>query len=365
MKSLRTAADVRSYVLKNWRRLMPDLLVAQTRVGLAAEDENLVQVDLRGSEPVRRLLLLPLASGEPRLVRSLLPRLRELAYRRDTWAGLAVPHMGPSGVKVCREAAVGYVDCCGNAYLRFNQVVVQISGNRNKFTTRKRPSTVFNDKATIPLRILLENPGKLVTTREIADRGGMSLGWVSQVLQQLHAEGYVARRRGGGTRMIDPLRLIGDWLRQYTFEHNAVFPFRMQDARAKDTLQRLRTLKPPLFERYALTLAAAVDALTGERKAKQLHLYLPGLAHDKDRALEIWSDALHLRPAGHNANCFLVAPSYAHAAFFGMHRAEGLRVVSDLQLYLDLFHYNGAVLPKAQATVATRLPFVVESPTAH
>ncbi len=365
MKSLRTAAAVRSYVLKNWRVLMPDLLVAQTRVGLAAEDENLIQVDLQASGPVRRLLLLPLASGEPRLVRGLLPRLRELAHRRDTWAGLAVPHMGTSGVKVCREAGVGYVDCSGNAYLRFNQVVVQISGNRNKFTTRKRPRTVFNDKATIPLRILLENPGKLVTTREIAGRGGMSLGWVSQILQQLHAEGYVERRRGGGTRIIDPPRLIDDWLRQYTFEHNAVFPFRMRDAGARDTLQRLRTLKPPLFERYALTLTAAVAALTGQRQAKQLHLYLPDLAHDKDRALEIWSDALQLRPAGYDANCFLVAPAYTHAAFFGMHRAEGLRVVSDLQLYLDLFHYNGAALPEAQATVATRLPFMVESPTTH
>ncbi len=365
MKSLRTAVDVRSYFLKNWRELMPDLLVAQTRAGLAAEDENLIQVDLTEPGAVRRLLLLPLASGEPRLVRSLLPRLREMARRPDTWAGLVVPHMGTSGVKVCREAGVGYVDCCGNAYLRFNQVVVQISGNRNKFTIRKRPRTVFNDKATIPLRILLESPGKLVTTREIADRGRMSLGWVSQILQQLHTEGYVERRRGGGTRIIDPPRLIGDWLRHYTFEHNAVFPFRMRDAGATDTLQRLRTLKPPLFERYALTLGAAVAALTGERKAKQLHLYLPDLAHDKDGALAAWSDALQLRPAGYDANCFLVAPAYTHAAFFGMHRAEGLRVVSDLQLYLDLFHYSGAVLPEAQATVMTRLPFAVESPTAH
>ena len=365
MKALRTSADVRSYVLKNWRTLVPDLLVAQTRVGLAGEDDNLVQVDLQEGGPVRRLLLLPLSSGEPRLVRGMLPRLRELARGRDRWAGIVVPHMGNSGVKVCREAGVGYLDCCGNAYLRFNQVVVQIAGNRNKFSTRKRPRTVFNDKATIPLRILLENPGKLVTTREIANRGGMSLGWVSQILQQLHAEGYVERRSGGGTRIVDPPRLVGDWLRQYTFEHNATFPFRMKDGAAQDTLQRLRTLKPPLFERYALTLEGAVAALTGKRKPKQLHLYLPDLAHDKDRALEVWSDALQLRPAGYDADCFLVAPAYTHAAFFGMHRAEGLRVVADLQLYLDLFHYAGAARPKAQATVAARLPFAVESSTAH
>ena len=139
MASLRTAADVRSFVLKNWKQLLPELLVAQTRVGLADEDDSLVQVDVRDGSPVARLLLLPLASGEPRLVRGLLPRLRELSGREDTWAGLVVPHMGASGLKVCREAGVSFIDCCGNSYLRFNQVVVQISGNRNKFTAPKRP----------------------------------------------------------------------------------------------------------------------------------------------------------------------------------------------------------------------------------
>ena len=365
MASLRTAADVRSFVLKNWKQLLPELLVAQTRAGVAREDDSLVQIDVRGGAPVARLLLLPLASGEPRLVRGLLPRLRELSSRPDTWAGLVVPHMGVSGLKVCREAGVGFIDCCGNSYLRFNQVVVQISGNRNRFTARKRPRTLFNDKATIPLRILLESPGELMTTRSIADRGGLSLGWVSQILQQLHAEGYVERQRGGGTRVIDPPRLVGEWLRQYAFEHNAVFPFRTRDDHVQDTLQLLRTLQPPLFERYALTLEAAVAALGGDHAPAQLHLYLPDLAHDKDSALRLWSDTLQLRPAGYDANCFLVAPTYTHAAFFGMHRAEGLRVVSDLQLYLDLFHYPSAARPQAQAVVAERLPFTVESTTQH
>ncbi len=365
MPTLRTAAHVRSYALAHWRKLLPDLLVANTRVSLAHEDGNLLQIDLLHGDPVRRLLLLPLGSGEPRLLSGLLPRLRELGRASDTWAGLLVPHMGASGIKVCREAGVGYIDCCGNAYLRFNQIVVQISGKRNKFGARKRPRTLFNDKATIPLRILLEKPGTLVTTREIAERGGMSLGWVSQILQQLHAEGYVERQKGGGTRVVDPPRLVGEWLQQYAFEHNAVFPFRMREPRVEDTLQRLRTLQPPLFERYALTLDAAAAALTGERRPHQLHLYLPDLEHDKKRVLDVWSEALWLQPAGYDADCFLVAPTYTHAAFFGMHRAEGLRVVSDLQLYLDLFHYPSAARPRAQAAVADRLPFAVESSVQH
>lgn len=362
--ALRTAADVRSFALKNWRDLVPQLLLGLTRVTPAREDDSLIQIEVLEGAPIRRLLLVPLASGEPRLVRALLPRLRELAQPHDTWAGLVVPHMGASGAKVCHAAGVGFVDCSGNAHLRFNAVIVQISGKRNKFGARKRPRTLFNDKATIPLRILLENPGKLVTTREIAERGGLSLGWVSQILQQLHAEGHVERERGGGTRVIDPPRLVGEWLRQYAFEHNAVFPFRMRQP-VTETLELLRRLQPPLFERYALTLEAGVAAATGGQSPEHLHLYLPDLAQNRQRALEVWSDALALRPAGYAADCFLVAPTYTHAAFFGMHRAAGLRVVSDLQLYLDLFHYPSAARPEAQAAVARRLPFPVETATAH
>jgi hypothetical protein len=361
---LRTAADVRSYFLTNWRQLVPDLLAPQCRVGPAPEDERLVQIELREGRPVRRLLLVPLASGEPRLLRGLLPRLRQLGVAPDTWPGLAVPHMGASGVKVCREAGAGFIDCCGNALLRFNQVVVQISGNRNKFSARKRPRTLFNDKATIPLRILLADPAALVTTREIAERGGMSIGWVSQILQQLHAEGYVERKRGGGTRLVDPLRLLDDWVQQYAFEHNAVFPFRMREPAAGETLDRLRELPAPLQERYALTLEAAFAAISPASEPEALHLYLPDLAIDKDRALDTWAEALRLRPAGHGADCFLVAPAYTHAAFFGIRRAGGLRMVSDLQLYLDLFHYPAAARRQAQAAVLARLPFAAGE-TAH
>lgn len=47
MKSLRTALDFRSFVLNNWRRIMPHLLVTRSQVRLSAEDGNLIQVDLQ------------------------------------------------------------------------------------------------------------------------------------------------------------------------------------------------------------------------------------------------------------------------------------------------------------------------------
>lgn len=363
MATLRTAADVRSRVLNQWREIFPDLLAPNLRISPDEEDPALVRVELLEavSGKIRWLLLLPVASGEPRVLRGLLPRLREMGQASDTLACFAVPHMGSSGGKLCKEAGIGFVDCCGNVHLRFNQVLVQIGGNRNRFSERKRPRTLFHDKATIPLRMLLEQPEVWLTTREIADRGDLSLGWVSQILQRLHEEGYVERQRGGGTRLVEPHRLLNEWLQEYAFEHNRAYPFRLKDGSVDAALDRLRELKAPLSQRYAVTLDVALGTLSpGSGPPTALHLYLPDTVENEELALEMWSDALELRPAGHGADCFLVNPTYAHGTFFGVRERSGLNVVSDIQLYLDLFHYPVVRREQARATVAARLPFTVE-----
>lgn len=366
---MRTAAEVRAYFLSNWREIVPEIIVTGVRVSTAPEDPAMIEVELlTPTGAVRRLLCLPAMSGEPRHVRGLLPRLRRLAMTPGVYVLLVVPHMGAAGARLAREANVGYLDCCGNAYVRFNSVFVQISGNRNRFSERKQIRTLFHDKATIPLRVMLERPGNWLTTREIAERGSLSLGWVSQILQQMSVDGYIERKRGGGSRLVQPQRLVHDWLEQYAFEVNEVFPYQLQDGEPELVLQRLRTIDADLAKRYALTLQSAVHALRLQRGQRRLpfdlHVYIPDLNGDLEETLERWRRVLGLRPAGHGANCFLIKPAYPNAIFFGAQARHGLRAVSDLQLYLDFFHRPGAERGPSAVTIANRLPFDV-GPEAH
>lgn len=348
---MRTAADVRSYFLTHWRELVPEIIVTGVRVSGSAADPDIIEIELLGQPgaAVQRLALVPASSSEPRQVRGLLPRMRRLAASRGMWAGLLVPHMGAAGARLCREAGIGFLDCCGNAHMRFNNVLVQISGQRNRFTERKQVRTLFHDKATIPLRVMLQSPGEWMTTREIAERGGLSLGWVSQILQQMHAEGYIERQRGGGSRLVRSQQLVADWLEEYAFEVNEMFPFQLRDDDLEGALQRLRTVNSKLADRYALTLQSAVHALelapAQRRLPYDLHIYLPELNEDLEETLETWRRVLGLRPAGHGANCFLVKPAYRHAIFFDAQANQGLRSVSDLQLYMDLYHHPGSGTP--------------------
>jgi len=359
---VRTASEVRAHFIGNWREIVPEILVTGVRVSGAAEDSSIVEVELlQPTGAVRKLMCVPAMSGEPRQVRGLLPRLRRLALRPGVAVVLVVPHMGAAGARLTREAGIGYLDCCGNAFLKFNSVYVQVTGTRNRFSERKQIRTLFHDKATIPLRVMLSRPGEWLTTREIADTGHLSLGWVSQILQQMQADGYIERKRGGGSRLMQPRRLVRDWLDEYDFESNDVFPFQLQDGDPEIVLQRLRTIDADLASRYALTLQSAVHALRLRRGQRRLpfdvHVYVPDLSGDLEDTLERWRQVLGLRPAGHGANCFLVKPAYPNAVFFNAQASHGLRAVSDLQLYLDLFHRPGTGGGGQAERIASRPPF--------
>ncbi|MFW6198742.1 MAG: hypothetical protein ACOC5E_02855, partial [Acidobacteriota bacterium] len=71
---MRTAAEVRSYFLSNWRQVLPEILVTGVRVGTTDDEPPLVDIDLPGIPgAVRRLLFVPSSTGEPRQIRALLP----------------------------------------------------------------------------------------------------------------------------------------------------------------------------------------------------------------------------------------------------------------------------------------------------
>ena len=48
---------------------------------------------------------------------------------------------------------------------------------------------------------------------------------------------------------------------------------------------------------------------------------------------------LDLKEADQGANLVLMRPYYKHSVFYDSQEVEGLRVVSDIQLYLDLYGY--------------------------
>jgi len=89
-----------------------------------------------------------------------------------------------------------------------------------------------------------------------------------------------------------------------------------------------------LGDGYALALQAGASLIAPYAEFDVVDVY----AHDRDAA-GMLAQRLEGREVQRGANLRVSVPFYRVSAFFDLQEAAGLPVVSDLQLYLDLYDY--------------------------
>lgn len=65
------------------------------------------------------------------------------------------------------------------------------------------------------------------------------------------------------------------------------------------------------------------------------------------------------------ANVILVSPYYKHSVFYDLQKIKKLWVVSDIQLYLDLYHYPLRGLEQAEYLYDKRIKNMIDSEDSH
>jgi hypothetical protein len=110
-------------------------------------------------------------------------------------------------------------------------------------------------------------------------------------------------------------------------------------------------------ESWALTLLSGADWIAPAVAHSQMHVYaMPG----RERAVrDRLEEDLHAKvlpsSAAGEATLHVLTPYYGEAAFFGARTIRGMRVVSPLQLYLDLVHFPVRGSEAAEAILRTAL----------
>jgi hypothetical protein len=69
---------------------------------------------------------------------------------------------------------------------------------------------------------------------------------------------------------------------------------------------------------------------------------------------------LKLDEVKQGANVIILDPYYKNSVFYGLREVDGLLVVSDIQLYLDLYHYPIRGLEEAEHLYEKRLKNLFE-----
>jgi len=277
-------------------------------------------------------------------------RLKEMAKEFDQAVPvLAAPYLSRQRQNMCRDKGIYFIDLSGNVFIKFKSLYVERIGLPNKFPEERKGRGPFSDKASLILRSILKDGGHLWGVRELAQRVHLDPGFVSRMAKELEKRNYIARINSK-IKLRDPEGVLDDWVRNYNYNKNKNFSYFLMAKSSVEVLEKLRSLKIPSSVGYALSVQAGANLVAPYAAYQEVHLYV-----GNEKALEYLKKRLKLRSAEQGANLILMLPYYKNSVFYDSRIKEGLRVVSDIQLYLDLHGYPIRGLEQAEHLLDKKL----------
>ncbi|MCB4791593.1 MAG: type IV toxin-antitoxin system AbiEi family antitoxin [Elusimicrobia bacterium] len=203
-------------------------------------------------------------------------------------------------------------------------------------TIHIRYRNVFSDKASVIARCMLLEPKKEWVVRDFVKKKLISIGLAQGVFAAMDKLGYVEREKKGPdsyTILTNKKKLLEDWVKEYDFGMNEIHTYYSSD---RNVLSKIKKYLDK--NSYAITLHAGANLITSYVKSDDVYLYLRTDKWEKD-ILDI-RQKLDLKELVKGGNVHIIRPFYKSSAYFNNQMINGCPVVSNLQLYLDLYHYQ-------------------------
>ena len=208
----------------------------------------------------------------------------------------------------------------------------------NIFFRKTDMKSIFSDKATAVIRAILSDPDRKWTVRDFEKEFNIGRSRAAQVLAELRKKGYVggvAAGRQAYSQLLDTKGLLKEWLKAYKFELNESHLYYSNE----NVLNKMKVFfqNKRWGDNYALTLHTGANLISNYVNTPVIYCYLNS-RHFKEMSLEI-RQALDLKELKQGGNVCFIKPYYKDSVFVHKQTIEGLSVVSNLQLYLDLYHF--------------------------
>lgn len=270
---------------------------------------------------------------------------------------ISAPYISPRVADLCREQNVSYLDGVGNCRIAAPGLFVHVSGCPNRPTASKAAVDPFSKKSSRIVRLLLTHPDKGWQLQQLAEQADVSLGLASKVKKALLEEAFLEER----DRLLylrDPAKLLQDWADHYRPQIKRLQLFAI--SRPSETEARLADWC------RANKIASALTQLSAAWR------YSPIVRYDKsvvytDRKVESGTNLkallghLDAREVDTGANCTLWLTDDP-AVFTDARDIDGVKVVSPLQLYLDLKVLAGRGEDAAQEILEKELQTLLAAP---
>lgn len=287
--------------------------------------------DIRHGGAVHYLGVDVKATGQPGRIREAVRRIKEMVGS-DTkiYPVVGVPYLSDRSIEICRAEGVGCIDTAGNCTLGFGGIHLEVRGNPNPSPERREPVSLFSPKSSRVARLLLSDAGRWWGVREIAGETGVNPGLVSRLKRRLLEEDLAIEREG--TIRGEPEPLLTAWLAAYSFRRNRRVEYHtLDDPVAAE--RRLADYCTANDIRCALALFSGAARVAPHVRMSKLFAYVDA---DPDEV----AGALGMKRVDSGANVMLLRP-YDPGVFMGATEIDGVTVLSDIQLTLDLMGYRG------------------------
>jgi hypothetical protein len=321
--------DLGRRVARTLRELLPDFQIGVERG--APERAWDATLTIQSGRSTRRVLVEYKSVGEPRYLAQAITVLT-LGARQSprSYSLVAAPYIGPEGRRLCREAGVGYIDWSGNAFLRFDGVLVDRQSAERPRRAKARLRRLFAPKSSRIVRVLLNTPEADWTLSRLAAEASVSVRTAHLVINALEEQTFVDKRRGA-IRLAKAGPLLDLWAENYRLDQHRRQTFYSFIRSPRELATKLAAEARSQRLELGLTLHAGAALVAPFVRYTDVHAYVAG---DIDRLVK----AFDLRPVETGGGVHLLTPN-DDGVFYAARTIDGLPVVSDVQLYLDLLHY--------------------------
>jgi alkylhydroperoxidase/carboxymuconolactone decarboxylase family protein YurZ len=194
----------------------------------------------------------------------------------------------------------------------------------------------FVGKSSQIVRVLLSNPARSWTTRQLAMEAKVSLGLTSAVTNKLIDLGFLIRERSMKLRLRKEEELIKRWAVAYDSGMRKQRAYYSQGT-LYDIARRIAKTAKEYSIKYAFTGSFATDLVTQYIRPAEIHVYVAS-EYDLNKIVKIQN----LEIAEIGGNIVFLLPEDG-SVFYGLReitdsRVGRVTVVSDLQLILDLYN---------------------------
>jgi len=323
-----------STVKEKVNQVLPELEITGIQAEVKMRDAQvdfLLTGNLKGKE---RVFVCEVKSASfPSHILSTVTQLKRVVSEyKNAYPIIIASYISQRSAEICRQNRVGFIDLEGNAFLSFDNILVDKRVKERTMVEKREVVEIFSPRATRIIRALLENRKERWLITNLAKEANVSVGYTSNVLKTLVKQGYVEREKRKGFRAKDKAALLDRWASIYNFSQNKIINLYTFEKEFGSLFKKIGNVADSLNLKCGLTLLSGASIVAPYiARFADIYLYIQG-------DIKIWKEKLDLREVEAGANFCLVIP-YDEGVFYGLRRVKESPVVGNIQLYLDLIKY--------------------------